>query len=900
MERSWAAGLQARLYLLVLLAVIPAFGAIVFYAVDERQTGVAQASRELQRLAQSVALDYQFLVEGERQFLAVFSQLPQIRGDAAACNQFAALLRGRSSRYLNLGVIDRNGVVRCSAVPARPGLYLGDRGYFQDAIKNEGFAVGEFQIGRISGKPSVNFGTPLFGADGAPTAVVFTAVSLSWLSEIVARTPMPEEARTTLLDREGTILLRRPDPEAATGKRVADTTLFQAIRAQATVGVARGTGPTGAQQLVGYAPLHYQDNHIGGYVLVTMPHAVAYAASDQRFVVSLAALAVLALSMWLLARWLGTRLVLRQVYALTDATERFGRGEMSARTGMPHEDSEFGRLARGFDDMAARVERQVADQRRDEERIRRLNRMYVLLSRVSHTIVHQRERAALLEELCHIAVEEGGFRFAWIGWIDQGLRVARPVACHGHDPSFLDNLVISVAAAAGETSNPAAAALREKRVDVCNDIEADARIGPWREAARTRGYRTWGAFPLRMDGRVVAVLNLHSREAGFFDADEQRLVTEVALDISYALDAIEREAQRREAEKRLKFLAYHDPVTELPNLLRYDEMLKDLLAGARADGHPFVLMIVGVERLEEVTATFGHQLEGELLRLMAQRLRQSVRVDDILTRGAGEHFNIVLPNADAELATRTARHLIKVMEQPFSIGGTDLELSIDIGIALFPGHGEELETLDRCAHTAMSEAHKAGGGYAFYSPGQDIFSPERLTLVSELRHAIDNQQLALVFQPKVDLVSREIAGVEALVRWQHPVRGTIPPDQFIAVAEQTGLIRALTYWVMEAAAKQSYNFRRAGYAIPVAINLSTLNLVDPGLPARLQNQCLTWGIDPGAIELEITESSLMQDPAGTFQVLRRLNEMGYLLYIDDFGTGYSSLGYLKKLPVDAL
>jgi diguanylate cyclase (GGDEF)-like protein len=415
--------------------------------------------------------------------------------------------------------------------------------------------------------------------------------------------------------------------------------------------------------------------------------------------------------------------VLRPVYALTDAAERFGRGEMSARTGMPHEDAEFGRLARGFDEMAARVERQVADQRRDEERIRRLNRMYVLLSRVSHTIVHQRERGALLEQLCRIAVEDGGFRFAWIGWLDQGLRVARPAACHGHDPSFLDNLVISVAGA-GE-SHPAVAALREERVDVCNDIETDTRVGPWREAARTRGYRAWGAFPLRLDGHVAAVLNLHSREAGFFDADELRLLTEVALDISYALDAIGQETQRREAEKRLKFLAYHDPVTELPNLLQYDELLRGLLAQVHAEGRSFALMLVGIERLDEVTATFGHQIEGELLRLMAQRLRQNLRVDDILARGAGEHFNIVLPHADAELATRTARQLVKAMEQPFSIGSMDLELGIDIGIALFPGHSEELETLDRCAHTAMREARKAGGGYAFYSPGQDIFSPER-------------------------------------------------------------------------------------------------------------------------------------------------------------------------------
>lgn len=898
MRFAWAGGLQTRLYLLVLLTVIPAFGAIVYHAVQDRRSGAVQASQELGRLAQAVAFDYRLLVEGERQFLSALSYLPQLRGDAAACSRFMASLLQKSGRYLNIGVIDRDGNLRCSAVPFRAPVYAGNSSYFQDAIKGEGFSVDDFQVRQLTGKPSVNFGMPLLDATGAPAAVVFSAVSLSWLSESVSHTRLPDGASTMVIDRDGKVLIDRSD--AGSGQRLTDKTVLSAVRLQIEGGAVRGTGANGVFYLYGFAPLRNESGRTTAHVLVDMPLALAYAEADRRFVINLAVLATVALIMWLVARGMAGRLILRPVNALTEATGRFGGGELSARTGMPHEDTEFGRLARGFDDMAQRVEQQVVDQRRDEERIRRLNRVYAFLSRVNHTIVHRRERAALFDDFCRIAVEEGGFRFVWVGWVDEGLRAVRPIAHHGYDESFLDNLVVSLNATTAAGASPAAYAVREERVSVCNDIDTDRQLLPWRDACQARGYRAWGAFPLRVEGRVVAVINMLAHEPGGFDAEEQHLLTQVASDLSFALDTIEQETQRREAEKRLKFLAYHDPITELPNLLYYDELLKGLVERARTENAPFAMMIVTIERLGEVTATFGHHLESELLRLMAQRLRQSVRVEDIIARGAGENFNVVLPNADAEGATQTARHLLKVMEQPFAIEGMDIELGVAIGIALFPGHSEELDVLDRCAHAALTEARKAGGGYAFYSAGQDLFSPARLALVSELRHAIDDDQLMLVYQPKVDLISGEVAGVEALVRWRHPTRGLISPEDFIPVAEQTGLIRALSYWVMDAAAKQGYNFRRAGYSIPVAVNLSTLNLLDPRLPTRLQNQCLTWGIEPGAIELEITESAIMQDPAGAYQVLRRLNEMGYLLYIDDFGTGYSSLGYLKKLPVDAL
>jgi diguanylate cyclase (GGDEF)-like protein len=527
--------------------------------------------------------------------------------------------------------------------------------------------------------------------------------------------------------------------------------------------------------------------------------------------------------------------------------------------------------------------------------MRRLHRGYMLFTRVNHVIVHERERATLLRELCCVLVEDGGFALAWVGWED-GAQGVRAVAHHGSDSGLLDDF--SVPPDAG--LHPGVRAVQEQRVVICNDIENVPPREPWRALACAHGHRSWGAFPLRLDGRVVAAINLHAIGADVFDVDDQRLLAELASDVSFALDTMMQEKQRREAEKRLKFIAYHDPVTELPNLLHYDELIKGLHERARAGARSFVLMIVGIERLQEVTATFGYNVEGELLRLIAQRLRQCTRVGDVLARGAGNNFNLVFPDADLDMALRSAHHVLKIMQQPFAIRGVDIELGVAIGIALFPDHGEEPDVLNRCAYTALAQARKTSSGHMLYSPGQESFSPERLALVSELRHAIECDQLGLVYQPKVDLASGDIAGVEALIRWTHPVRGVIAPDQFILVAEQTGLIRSLTDWVIETVTKQSHQFSQADYRLPIAINLSTLNLLDPHLPARLYNHCVAWSVDPTSIELEITESALMQDPTGTLQVLQRLSETGYLLYIDDFGTGYSSLGYLKKLAVDAL
>jgi EAL domain-containing protein (putative c-di-GMP-specific phosphodiesterase class I) len=234
------------------------------------------------------------------------------------------------------------------------------------------------------------------------------------------------------------------------------------------------------------------------------------------------------------------------------------------------------------------------------------------------------------------------------------------------------------------------------------------------------------------------------------------------------------------------------------------------------------------------------------------------------------------------------------------LGGLPVDVHVSIGIALYPSHGTDADELIRKMDVAMNEAKKTGNNYAIYSESQDQDAPRRLALAGDLRRAIENDELELHYQPKIDIRTGKVCGTEALARWHHPVHGVLSPVEFIPLAEHTGLIHPLTEWALETAMRQSHDWREAGLLIPVAVNLSARNLRDPRLQDKIKDRCLAWGIAPGMLELEITESDIMEDPAGALEMLTRLHEQGMPIHIDDFGTGYSSLSYLQKLPVDTL
>jgi diguanylate cyclase (GGDEF)-like protein len=311
-------------------------------------------------------------------------------------------------------------------------------------------------------------------------------------------------------------------------------------------------------------------------------------------------------------------------------------------------------------------------------------------------------------------------------------------------------------------------------------------------------------------------------------------------------------------------------------------------------------MLLDVDQFREVNDALGHDTGDRLLQEVATRLSDTVRSSETFARLGGDEFGILLSPGSEEDATALAARIHVALETPFSLSGFPLEIAVSIGIAAYPEHGEDADTLLQHADVAMYVAKDGHSGTARYESEQDTSDAARLALAGELRGAIDNEELVVHFQPKAELESGLIVGVEALVRWQHPERGFIPPNEFIPIAERTGLIKPLSQYVVASALRQCGEWRAAGFDLHVAVNLTIPDLLDLELPDRIGELLAETGVRPGQLELEVTETTILADPFRVRQVLNRLNEMGLRLAIDDFGTGYSSLAYLKNLPVHTI
>jgi diguanylate cyclase (GGDEF)-like protein len=349
---------------------------------------------------------------------------------------------------------------------------------------------------------------------------------------------------------------------------------------------------------------------------------------------------------------------------------------------------------------------------------------------------------------------------------------------------------------------------------------------------------------------------------------------------------------------QLEIQATHDELTGLPNRSFLQRRLEQEAHIARESNIPAALLLLDLDRFKEVNDTLGHTVGDLLLQKIGQRLQNQLRPTDLIARLGGDEFAIVLPATDAAGAIYAARTLLGALDAPtlvddhaFSIGGS-------IGIALTPEHGDDVTTLLRCADVAMYVAKRSQSGLAEYTPEVDKHSPRKLALMSELRQAIADDGLLIHYQPKVSFSLGRMVGVEALVRWPHPVHGLIPPDDFIPLAERTGLIGPLTRWVLERAVRQCRDWEQVGLHINVAVNLSTHTLYDPQLLSTVTDLLQKYEVAPSQLTLEITESMLMEEPERAHVVLADLRALGLSISIDDFGTGYSSLVYLKRLTID--
>ncbi len=355
-----------------------------------------------------------------------------------------------------------------------------------------------------------------------------------------------------------------------------------------------------------------------------------------------------------------------------------------------------------------------------------------------------------------------------------------------------------------------------------------------------------------------------------------------------------------EKNEQLKHIALHDSLTGLPNRTLLNDRLKQLFLQSQRDNLLFALFLIDLDRFKEINDTLGHQFGDELLKMVSARLMGSIREKDSISRLGGDEFAVLLPQTDLEGSKLCAERILNAMGEPFRINNIATESKASIGIAIFPEHGDNAETLMQHADIAMYQAKKSQSGFAIYDPTQNKHSVRRLTLMADLRVAIENKKIHVAYQPLINRDRKTINSAEVLARWQHQELGNILPDEFIPMAEQMGLIRLLTLQVLEQAVDDCKKWHRQGYVFGVNINLSTYCLQDFSLLDEINAILESAELKAEKIEFEITETALMHDLGRAGKILNQLSDAGLRLAIDDFGTGFSSLNYLKNLPIDTL
>ncbi|HSV52779.1 MAG TPA: EAL domain-containing protein [Burkholderiaceae bacterium] len=539
----------------------------------------------------------------------------------------------------------------------------------------------------------------------------------------------------------------------------------------------------------------------------------------------------------------------------------------------------------------------ITERKNAESKIGQLNRVYAMLSAINTLIVRVHDRDDLFREACRIAVDAGGFSIAWIGILDRSTQKIVPLASAGANEKLLADLKDRIALTPDATlgNNLSAWALREKIPAVSNSAQNDPRVVFGKKYAEA-GIHSVAMMPLIVYDEAVGVLALYADEHDFFREEELKLVTELAGDIAFAIDHIDK-------QDRLEYLAYYDVLTGLANRKLFLERVAQHMRSAASSGHKLALFLFDLERFKNINDSLGQPAGDAILRQVAQWLARRAGDASLVARVEADHFAVVLPVVEPE--TDLARYLEETMaaflEQPFRLEDAVFRIAVRVGGAVYPDDGAGADALFKNAEAALKAAKASGNRYLFHTQKMTANVAGKLTLENQLRQALDKEEFVLHYQPKLNIVSGKITGAEALIRWNDPRTGLVPPGHFIPLLEETGLIYEVGRWALHQALADYLRWRAAGLgAVRIAVNVSPLQLRNRGFIAEVEQAI---GIDAHAaagLELEITESLLMEDVKHSIASLQTIRAMGATIAIDDFGTGFSSLSYLSKLPADTL
>ena len=518
----------------------------------------------------------------------------------------------------------------------------------------------------------------------------------------------------------------------------------------------------------------------------------------------------------------------------------------------------------------------------------KLNRSLAILSGTNSAIARLRERSALFKETARVAVEVGGYEAAWIAVRDKNMHWAIVASSGLTDRELLAFGAPPVHDGAIQSSMESGA------VEIRNATSSDSMSDADSMNAHHHGYGAMAIVPLKPWGKVEGVMALYAVEEGFFDPEDVALLSELGQDLSFALRSFEQ-------QDRANYLYYYDVLTGLPNFPLFLDRLTQAIYTAFSLEIGVYVLVVNLGNFKHVNEVWGRQAGDNVLEIIAQRLRSCLPEQAGIARVAGDSFAISDLYSENENLTLLIDRVAEIIEEPIPLDGRTLRLSARIGCAVSPADGEESEVVFQNAEAALRHAKLSGEQASFYSPELNTHASARLELEACLRSAIGNNQFVMHYQPKVDVRSGEIVAAEALIRWTHPDKGLISPADFIPLAEDTRLIIPIGKWIIDTVCAQQAIWRAQGTPIvPVALNLSALQFKGSDVLKDVQSALSIHDVSPDCIELELTETMVMHDPAAAEQTMRSLREAGLHLSLDDFGTGYSSLAYLKRFPFSSV
>jgi len=530
--------------------------------------------------------------------------------------------------------------------------------------------------------------------------------------------------------------------------------------------------------------------------------------------------------------------------------------------------------------------------------VERLNRIYALLSSVNGAILRIRDRQRLLDEVCRIAVEIGRLRTAVVMLLEGEPPAMRLAAHAGAGRGQFDTLRLSLDPSDPAAHGPLGTAVRTGSSTVVNDFDADQRLRAFDGHSRALGVRSGAGFPLRVEGAIVGALGLYAAEPGLFDAEELRLLEELAADAGLGLEIIDK-------SDRIEQLAFFDLVTGLPNRRLFQDRIEQAISRRSYSGRIAGVVAISIANFRRIVDSAGHRVGDALLRQVGNRLEARVRIGDTVARTNGNDFGLVLADvADEDDVAVVVGKVLDGLPQNLEVDGTEVFPVYKAGVSLHPRDGADAESLMHATRLALQAAERfEEDAYVFYSEQMNAHAQRTRKLERALHHALDHDELYPVYQPIIDVASGAPIGVETLLRWDSADLGPVSPAEFIPVAEDTGLIVRIGEWLLAQVCAQTQRWREAGVPeIAVGLNLSAVQLRDPRVADRIAETLKATDCRERGVRLyfEITESQLMQNRAVAMEQLARLKALGFDLYIDDFGTGYSSLSYLHQLPADVV